>query len=307
MADKYLLHVTAGPSYDPALQQPVHVNSLDPIQIRTKQVDIDLFVRIQNYRGLPQGAPRTSPYFSHPDHVRDQYSIAFNLHPKQPISGNALIFGNDFERPIRDRLPPGFGKAMQIVKWLIDPGLDGDPYADQPHLYGPALSSINVLRVGEKQPALDHASDFKEDGVIKEGGDGDGEKVREEKGVPPDAAGRRKHFLAEAKRKEWEFEAGRLYRVDFFNGYLDFSEFAVKLPGFSLSILRFMDAKELKSHALRYVLKNKETDEVYFVIVFNVLLKDDLIKEKAETSGDRDTVDGKPDGETFEPQAEDLD
>ncbi len=64
------------------------------------------------------------------------------------ISAADLQFGNDFDHPIRDRLPPGFGTAMNIVRWWIDPGLEGDAYADMPYLYGPALSSFNAVHVG---------------------------------------------------------------------------------------------------------------------------------------------------------------
>lgn len=110
------------------------------------------------------------------------------------------------------------------MRWVIDPGLEGDPYADEPYLYGPALSSINVLRVGGKTESLsDHKCTKSEDGVVEEGGDGDGEKMREQKNVPRDAAARKKWFLDETKRKDWEFEAGRLYCGDFFNPYLDFN------------------------------------------------------------------------------------
>jgi hypothetical protein len=121
------------------------------------------------------------------------------------------VFGNDFDSPIRDRLPPGFNTAFKIVKWVIDPGLDGDVYSDTPHLYGPALSSLNVLRVGEKTEKLPEWHNE----VITEGG---------ERGeVPMESAKRMKYFLNEEHRKAWTFEAGRVYEADFFNPYLDFN------------------------------------------------------------------------------------
>jgi len=103
--------------------------------------------------------------------------------------------------------------------------LDGDVNADRPYLYGPALSSLNVVRVGEKVagtgtgkiPATVHED------VIQEGGDGDGAEVRKEKGVPAEAEKRKKFFLDEKRRREFEFEEGRLYQADFFNPYLDFN------------------------------------------------------------------------------------
>lgn len=59
--------------------------------------------------------------------------------------------------------------------------------------------------------------------VIEEGADGDGVEVRRDKGVPEEAEGRKKFFLDEKRRGEFEFEDGRLYQVDFFNPYLDFN------------------------------------------------------------------------------------
>ena len=42
---------------------------------------------------------------------------------------------------------------------------------------------------------------------------------------------------------------------------------SLKLPGFSIKVARFINDK---THKLRYVFKNKKTDDVYFVVVFNL-------------------------------------
>lgn len=137
------------------------------------------------------------------------------------------MFGNDFENPIKDHLPPGFGGALRIVRWAIDPGLEGDVYAEKPYLYGPALSSINVMRVGEKgHGQQSHSKNNKEteEDVVTEGADGEeAEKIRHNAGVPDDAAKRMKYFLTTDHRKNFTFEKGREYRFDFFNPYLDFN------------------------------------------------------------------------------------
>jgi Protein of unknown function (DUF1769) len=59
--------------------------------------------------------------------------------------------------------------------------------------------------------------------VFDEGSEGDGEELRSEKGVPETDAGRKKWFLTEANRKDWEFEARREHWCDFFNPYIDFN------------------------------------------------------------------------------------
>jgi hypothetical protein len=136
------------------------------------------------------------------------------------------VFGNDFEHPIKDRLPPGFNTAFKIVKWGIDPGLEGDFYADKPYLYGPLLSSINVLRVAgkaeKKGKGYEIPAHLHEDG-LEEGADGDGDEARKEMGLPEDAAARKKWALQENHRAGSNWEEGRVHRGDFFNPYLDFN------------------------------------------------------------------------------------
>jgi Protein of unknown function (DUF1769) len=104
--------------------------------------------------------------------------------------------------------------------------LDGDVYADQPYLYGPLTSSLNTFRVGQSGVGKGKKLELGEDGegmAFEEGGEGDGEDLRREKGVPDTDAARKRWFLTEANRKEWEFEAGREHWCDFFNPYLDFN------------------------------------------------------------------------------------
>lgn len=152
--------------------------------------------------------------------------------PSTAIPGPALVFGNDFDTPIRDRLPPGFGTALRIVKWAVDPGIDGDVYGDKPFLYGNALSSVNVLRVGGKEEeekgkggdgAGKGGKDEDTERGIEEGGEGGGEKLREDLGVPAESNKRKKWFLANGNTEGWVWEKGRVYWCDFFNPYLDFN------------------------------------------------------------------------------------
>ena len=122
-------------------------------------------------------------------------------------------------------MPYGTGTAFNILKSVIDPGLDGDLYADRPHLYGCALSSFNIIRVGEtiEDGQSLKGPDQAEPKVIEEGGDGEGLDWRKEKGVPDTASSRKKWFLKKGHPESWEWEAGRIYECDFFNPYLDFN------------------------------------------------------------------------------------
>jgi hypothetical protein len=237
MADKYILSVTAGPNYTD--QKPVSVNSEEPTTISNEHITASLRIRVQNYRGLPQGAPKTSPYFSHEKHLHDLYSLAFTFTPKNDINGHDIVIGNNFDHPIRDKLPPGFNQAFKIATWFIDPGLYGDVQADEPYLYGPLLSSINTLRIGPKddkdQEKVEEKRANDDMQVIEEGADGDGEEVRDALKMPKEGPARQKFFLTENNLKAFTFEKGREYSNDFFNPYLDFNGMAWTLAGCMLS------------------------------------------------------------------------
>jgi hypothetical protein len=173
-------------------------------------------------QGYPDDSPETHPYFAHPLHQNDQYSISFAIVFKKPVNGNDLIFGNDFDRPIRDRLPPGFNAALKLVKWTIDPAMDGDAYADKPHLYSPAVASLNQFRIGETIAKNDEVPTV-HDVVVEEGADGSGVEERAQRGIPEGVAERRKMFQNEEERKKFVFEPGRVYSADFGNPYLVFN------------------------------------------------------------------------------------
>ncbi|KAK8000526.1 hypothetical protein PG990_013126 [Apiospora arundinis] len=330
-AEKYVLRVTAGSTYDVDTHEVVPVNSSEPLKISNEFMDVELNVRVQNYQGLPRNSPKTSAYFSQPphDYNKDQYSISFRFTPKkktsvpsstatekkaeesddsdddaakQPTNGISaadLQWGNDFDHPIRDRLPPGFNTAMGIVKWWIDPGLDGDAYADEPYLYGHALSSFNSVHVGKGE------NDPEKGGLwFDEGGDEEGMEARKAIGAPDGAKQRMKWALRADSKEKWLFEHGKTYGVDFYNPYLDFGDFSLKLPGFTLPIMKYWDGQGLRSnpkrsHRLRYVLRNKSTGDTYLVVLFTLYLKEDVnedgsLKPEALASHTSQTADAAP-------------
>ncbi|KAF2839936.1 DUF1769-domain-containing protein [Patellaria atrata CBS 101060] len=303
--DKYLLQVTAGPSYNTSTHSIIPVNGPTAHRIENEFMTVWLRVRIRDYNGLPKESPLNDEYFSHPLHQRDRYSIGFSFVPKESIPGQDLIMGFDFDRPIRDRLPPGFKKAMKIVTTIIDPGIYSDPYSDKPYLYAPALSTFFTFRLGalisevDAERQLSDLAARDKAGVIEEGADGSGQKSRDEAAIPEEAEKRRKYFLKRKNLEQNVFEADRLYQGDFFNPYLDFANFGLKLPGFSISITKYIDDK---THTLRFVFKNRATGDVYFVCVFTLLfgqaLRDALASSTADSEEKVETEPGAPSTES---------
>jgi hypothetical protein len=105
-------------------------------------------------------------------------------------------------------------------------------------LEGDAKTSGDVGKSGSEGEAV----------VYQEGAFGDGEKIRKDLHLPATSSARQKHFLAEQHRKEFMFEKGREYQCDFFNPYLDFNEFALKI-GYGLpaiSIIGHWDGQPLR-------------------------------------------------------------
>lgn len=244
--NNYKLLVMAGSSYDEKNHQIVTVNDSESLLVDGPHMAINLHVRVRDYDGLPLHSPRHSCYFDHEIHQKDLYSIAFSFIPKKNINTNSLVWGNDFDHPIRDQLPPGFNIAYKIAKTFIDPGIDCDAYSDRPWSYGPALSCWFSFRIGEQQQNGDQINEEKcgnfqhksltigDQHVIEEGADGDGQVIRERYGIPENAKKRRKHFLSISNRKAFNFEAGRVYHADFFNPYYDPNKVLLRLPGIKI-------------------------------------------------------------------------
>ena len=284
--------VTAGPSYDPTSHSQVSVNSSEVHKVDNDLATSYLRVRIKGYNGLPKGAAENSSYFSHPLHTSDRYSVAWSFVPKRNIPGRDLVMGFDFNHPVRDRLPPGTKTAVKIATTVLDPGLYADPFSDEPYLYGPMLSSCFALRIGGKdeEDAVDEQLkrlDEENDGVVEEGASLSGDSIRSTHTIPEGWKARRKFFLDESQLEKFTFEKGRLYHADFFNPHLDFSNFSLRLPGFSISVAKYIDEK---THDLRFVLKSRASGEVVFVVFFKLLFGqelEDTLKEGDKGAGVR--------------------
>ncbi|KAJ5982317.1 hypothetical protein N7451_012417 [Penicillium sp. IBT 35674x] len=160
--------------------------------------------------------------------------------------------GNDFDHPIRGQLPPGFNIAYKFTKTVIEPGIDCDAYSNRPWSYGPALSCFFVFRVAERP-------------VVEEGG-----MVT---GIPSESKGRRKYFLSPMNRQGFSLENGRAYFADFYNPYFDPNRVVLKLPGIKIKVLKYVSEK---THTPRYVFKDRRKEEVYLVVVFKLIFKEEL-------------------------------
>jgi hypothetical protein len=91
--EKYILRVTAGPGYDPATHVPISVNGEHATQVENEYMRASVKVRIRGYCGLPRSSRSHTPYFDHPMHVDDQYSVGFSFVPSVDLPGDELWWG----------------------------------------------------------------------------------------------------------------------------------------------------------------------------------------------------------------------
>ncbi|RPB11321.1 DUF1769-domain-containing protein [Morchella conica CCBAS932] len=264
-AANFRLRVTAGPTYDRATHTLVPVNTSTPLTITTPTSTTTLHIRFSSYKSPPsQPLPSTHPYFTHPTHAKakDLYSFQLLFTPTAAdISGADLVWGNDFDRPIRDLLPFGFSVFWNIGKW-IDPGLEGDLYADKPWVWGSVLSSMNVIAVaspGTATPQETEISDVVQTEMhppppTEPGAGWSGDTVLEEDmsasttpaGIPSAAGARKKFFLERGRREGFVFRRGWRYGFDFFGPWLDFAGFEIRLPGYALDLLKYWDGQPVR-------------------------------------------------------------
>jgi len=271
-ADKYFIQVNAGTSFEDSKAKQVVING-SPTQLSK---NTKVAVRIKEYQGLPEGSPATSPYFDDHAHAHDTYSIAVSWIPEEDIDADDLVWGIELINPIRDRIPGRFiTTAFNIVKRFVDASLQCDPDADQPWVNGPILcSSAITFSIGSK-------GNCELPAILTEGGLSDDSATRQSHDIPASDSQRRKHFLDEQKRKDFVFEKGRCYAFDFHNGYIDWKNYALKLPGFSFGVLKYINDR---THTTRFVLRSRKSGKVFVATTFRLLYGEELEKAKKKSA-----------------------
>lgn len=288
-SEKYFIQVHAATSYDDSKAKQIIINGA-PTELNK---NAKVAVRIREYQGLPLDSPATSSYFEDNAHSHDTYSIAVSWIPDEDIDANDLVWGIELINPIRDRIPGRFiTTAFNIVKGFVDSSLKCDPDADQPWLNGPVLcSSAITFSIGLKGSCELPA-------ILAEGGLSDDSAIRRSHNIPTSDSQRRKHFLDEQNRKSFVFEKGRCYAFDFHNGYIDWKNYALKLPGFSFGVLKYINDR---THTTRFVLKSRKTGKVCVATTFRLLYGEELEKAKQKSAAAPQT------GETEEDTTQHVD
>ncbi|PWN41789.1 DUF1769-domain-containing protein [Ceraceosorus guamensis] len=160
-----------------------NVNSEEAALISTDKFQGRVVVRIKEFTGeVPPGKERIAhtEYFDEGVGKGNTWSIQLQGRFLKDVNANDLVWGNQFEKPIRDILPWGTSVALNALGY-IDPNLKHDIYADRPWAFSPLIATmtrVNVARVPAAAEAKTAEDAFKSEdwppfpqGAVK-GGDG---------------------------------------------------------------------------------------------------------------------------------------
>ncbi|KAF9110766.1 hypothetical protein BGX27_005910 [Mortierella sp. AM989] len=328
---RYRLRVSAGPSANPKDLKPITVNDdANPMLIESDEFIGQIVVRIRNLdkafgyaEAQKEDGLKTmpdSPWFTKPGADNNLSSVQISGRFKREWRGDQIVFGNQFERPLR--LPPFSSIALKFIQF-IDPGLKADIYSERPWAFSPLLATMNTVNVSgwhideatrkkvdhngqdqdkarlEKElppwpsPEGEHIVEdtsllFKESSTLEadkkkkdeeeqadqESQNSDKEELVETKSGNAlkespknlNASARRSYFAREVNLAKHRYRPDQVYGFDFFNPYLDFANFTLKVPGFSVDITKYWDGQPLT-----YIIKSQDSSVVFMAFQYELI------------------------------------
>ncbi|KAG0342656.1 hypothetical protein BG000_002863 [Podila horticola] len=303
---RYRLRVSVGPSANPKDLKPIAPNDdAHPLWIDSDEFVGQVVVRIKGLDktfGYKEGTQQDnikampdSPWFHKPGADSHLSSIQILGRFKKAWAGDQIVFGNQFEQPLR--LPPFSSIALKFVQF-IDPGLQADIYGDKPWAFSPLIATMNTVNISEwKADSAAHTIEREQNhnrGELPPWPSSEGDHIPEDTSlllkskentgttakdlgkevldIAPTAsvsmttAKRRSYFSKVANLEKFTYEPDHVYGFDFFNPYLDFASFTLKVPGFSVDITRYWDGQPLT-----YIIKSKDNSAVFLAVQFELV------------------------------------
>ncbi|KAI8916240.1 hypothetical protein EDD86DRAFT_198100 [Gorgonomyces haynaldii] len=270
-------------------------------------IDSDLFsgyfiVRMKDFRGV---TPEIDAVGATPENVKHEplshptseyfkgrnrrYSIAFQGRFKRAFEGDELVFGVDFDIPLR--APMGTSVGIKIAKWL-DPTIQADIDTPTPYMFSPFVTAMNALTAfTPDSPSIMKSSSSQGQVEIISSKPLPLEDYEKQIGkwsfystpIPDDCdtlfegsakltyEKRKKLFSSVQEIKKASVSKDLVYCCDFYDAYFDFNTCQVKLPGFSLNCFKYWDGQPM-----RFSLQTKDRKTVLFYVIFELVPKDDL-------------------------------
>ncbi|MBW0535717.1 hypothetical protein O181_075432 [Austropuccinia psidii MF-1] len=254
--------VWAGPSTSQLSPVQVNADKTKPFCIKTDRFEGALTVRIKDF--IDANGNRS------PDTENNYFEKWSEMTCSIQIQGRFLhetsvddcVWGNIFDKPIRDRLPYGTRAAVKAIS-LIDPSLETDVYSDKPWAWSPLIATMNHLQTKRLDSNDSPLPTWSGTRPIEDCNSlvGHMQKIASK-------PQRRKFFSSALNRRAIVLGPRDFINAEFANGFVDFSTLRLKLPVFNLTF----DLKKIwDGQPVKYVCLSRKTSEAYFVVVIQIL------------------------------------
>ncbi|KAK4684002.1 hypothetical protein P7C73_g6208, partial [Tremellales sp. Uapishka_1] len=214
--------ISSDSAYPPT--QVCHVNSPTPTPLKTAHFEGEISVWVKDFSGEGIAGDGHEYFAKGSGRESMTYGIVVRGRFLDETNANEVVFGNVFEKPIKDSLPWGTSVATKFM-YLVDPTLELDIYADKPWALSPTLATMNYLSVS-KEP-VEYAPT-----VAEHSADLAGEGAKSEKEA---VAARRRYLGKEENRKAVVLDKETYVGMEFCNGLLGMSSRHIHL-GFLLGL-----------------------------------------------------------------------
>lgn len=218
---KLTLRISIGSSHSDTTYAYVNDPS-KATKIKNDVFDGHVLVRVRDYKGLaPDNSEVKSNDTEYFSNTSDTSSVQFCGKILVDATGDDLLFGNDFDSPIKASLPPGTSLGLKALKW-IDPSMETDLYADKPWAFSPLIATMNLLNTVDQSPASPDFTRVEEDtsNLVKE-------KINVKQ---------RRAYFADATHRKAQSLHGLYLSADFSNPYIDFNSLSIALPYVNLHV-----------------------------------------------------------------------
>ncbi|PRP87177.1 hypothetical protein PROFUN_01439 [Planoprotostelium fungivorum] len=296
----YTVEVKVGATLDTL--RPILVNGEGvPELIDSPEFTGRIAIRIAHFNGItPDGTPpiESSPYFGKTQRL---CSIQVQGRFKRDWTANDIMWGNEFDNKLK--IPKLAGPALKFIQATIDPSLEADLHSEKPWARSPLIATMNTCYAQNSTDGSEIT--FDKPISLPDWPSPNGEHIIEDTmlGIPQrnkmDVNERRKHLSKEDTRKEVIVHPYQVWNFDFFNPFLDFANFKIRLPAVKMSINMI---KYSNGEPLRYACKSRDHKVTFFLVQFTLLEKqgDQLVpveykKDPNEKKDKKDKKDKKED------------
>ncbi|KAG0091409.1 hypothetical protein BGZ93_003263 [Podila epicladia] len=282
------LRVSVGPSANPKDLKPIAVNDdANPVWIESDEFVGQIVIRVKDLdrtAGYEQGANEDnlktvpdSAWFHNSGEVSHINSIQIHGRFKRGWAGDQILFGSQFERPLR--LPP-FASAVMKFFHLMNPTLEAELAGTRPSAFCPLIAVMNTVKVSEHMDtslgadlppwpskAGEHITE--DTALLFASRDDDSSYASlddKKKTATMASSERRSYFTKLSNLKNFTFRPDEVYDFDFFNQFLDLSAFRVKIPGLSINLSQPLDGQPLT-----FVGKSKDNSVIFFAVQFEMV------------------------------------